>query len=306
MLATLFIRNIAMKTRTLFITTILSAGLVLSIAACSNNADTITGHNAVTVNHPAADTAGENARDVAEDFVGHINYARIALAKNKGNRAEQHVAEARNLLAQLQNTTVEERRVERIESGRVVYNTTNDYKYHYFPITTGPLEIKKMSHGPVWAKNDLAVTDADIVYLTVDLNGNNAAKRLNEAEADIKAGHLKAADNQLAQLTDEVVTVDEQTSVPLDKARDNIRLARNFVSSGNYTGARYALKHADDALDEMQNDNTYQTHRTAIITMRKEVKHLQVAIAAKDPGLAHKAVAKLDKWWSQLKDWSNS
>jgi len=295
-----------MKHRTLLITTILSATLVLSIAACSNQSDSMTSQNAMTVGHPAAETSGENARDVAEDFVGHINYARIALAKNKGDRAERHVAEARNLLAQLQNTTVEERHVERIESGRVVYDTDTDYKYHYFPITTGPLEVKKMGHGPVWAKNDLAVTDAEIVYLSVDLSGNNALKRLNEAEADIRTGHLKAADIQLATLTDEVVTVDEETPVPLDKARDNIQLARNFVSSGNYTGARYALKHADDALDAMQKDDSYETHHADIVTMRKDVKHLQIAIAKKDPTVAHKAVAKLDKWWSELKNWSNS
>ena len=46
------------------------------------------------------------------------------------------------------------------------------------------------------------MTDADIVYLTVDLNGTTAATRLNEAKVDIKAGNLKAADVQLAKLTE--------------------------------------------------------------------------------------------------------
>jgi len=293
-----------MKTRTLLITTILSTTVALGVTACSHRSDTMTSNNARTAGH----TTDENsdARDVAEDFVGHINYARIALAKNKGDRAERHIVEARNLMEQLQNTTVEESRIERIESGRVVYKYDTDYKYHYFPIATGPIEVKKMGHGPIWAKDDLAVTDADIVYLTVDLSGNKAAKRLDEAEADIKAGKLKAADVQLAKLTDEVVTIDEQTSVPVDKARDNIQLARNFVSAGNYTGARYALKHADYALDEMQKDDTYATHRTDIIAMRKDMKHLQIVITKKDPTMMQKADAKLDKWWLELKSWSNS
>ena len=94
--------------------------------------------------------------------------------------------------------------------------------------------------------------------------------------------------------------------MPVDKARDNILLTRDFIANGNYAGARYALKHADDALDEMQKDDTYAIHRDEIASMRKDVRHLQHVIAKKDPTMMHKAGAKLDKWWSELKDWSDS
>ena len=106
----------------LLITTILSATLVLSVAACSDKSDTMTSSNARAGGHPAdANTeAGQDARVVAENFIGHINYARVALAKNKGDLAEKHIAKARNLMEQMKDTTVEQRRVDRIESGRIV------------------------------------------------------------------------------------------------------------------------------------------------------------------------------------------
>jgi hypothetical protein len=205
---------------------------------------------------------------------------------------------------QMKALTIEQRKIANIESGRVVYSYDTDYKYHYFPIKTGEIEVKKMGHGPVWAKNDLAVTDAEVVTLTVDLSGYTADTRLDSAEADIKAGKLKAADAELAQLTDEVVTVDDTTPMPIDMARDNIVLTTNFIASGNYTGARYALKHADSALHEMQKDDTYSQHKADIAAMRRDIKYLQNELLKNHPTMTQKANAKLGKWWSQLRSWN--
>ncbi len=297
-----------MKAHVLFATTILSAALVLGVSSCSQKTDTMTSNNARTITHPDGENpeSGYDIRYTAADFVENINYARIALAQNNGDLAEKSILAARDLMGQMKYTTIDTHVIEGIESGRVVYSYDTDYRYHYFPIETGAMEIKKMSHGPLWAKADLAVTDADVVYLTVDLSGNTADKRLDAAEADIKTGHFKAADIQLAKLTDKVVSVDEITSDSLTKARDNILLAHNFVVAGNYTGARYALKHADAALDEMQKDETYETQRADIVKMRREVRHLQHIITTKDPTMAHKAIVKLDMWWAELKEWSKS
>ena len=286
-----------MKARTLLITTILSAVTILGVDACSSHSNT-TAH-AAPVGYPS----GVNSTDkqnIAENFIGNINYARVALASYNGDRAERHIAEARNLITRMGNPAP----VAHIESGRVVYDYDTDYKYHYFPIETGSIEVKKMGHGPVWAKNDLAVTDAEVVTLTVDLSGYTADTRLDNAEADIKAGKLKAADAELAQLTDEVVTVDDTSPMPVDMARDNIVLTQNFINSGNYTGARYALKHADSALHDMQKDDIYSQHKADIAAMRRDIKHLQNELTQKNPTLMQKTDAKLSKWWSELKTWS--
>lgn len=293
-----------MRTHALFITTLLSTTMLLG--ACSHKPDTLTSGKVRTDTYANDNTSGTDhaARDAAEDFIGHINYARVALARNHGDRAEKHIVEARADMDQMKALTIEQRKIANIESGRVVYSYDTDYKYHYFPIETGSIEVIKIGHGPVWAKNDLAVTDAEIVTLTVDLSGYTADTRLDSAETDIKAGKLKAADTELAQLTDEVVTVDDTTSMPIDMARDNIVLTQNFINSGNYTGARYSLKHADSALHEMQKDDTYSQHKADIAAMRRDIKYLQNELTKKNPTLMQKTDTKLNKWWTELKAWT--
>lgn len=293
-----------MKTRTLLLTTILSTALTIGGISFSEAADSITTSTAKTASEPMSNAEIADPRVAAAGFVEHINYARVALAMKNKELAKKHIIQARNMAAMITNASVEKRRVTELESGRIVYQYDTEYKYHYFPITTGPVQVKEMSNGPVWAKNDLAVTDADIVYLTLDLSGDKVNGYLNDADAAIANNNLKEADSQLARLTDAVVEVDSRVSVPADKAHDNIALARNFIAGKNYAGASFALNHADDALDEMEKSDAYKERRVNITAMRKDVSDLQATITKKDPTMIQKADAKMDKWWKELKTWS--
>ncbi|MBL0319285.1 MAG: YfdX family protein [Alphaproteobacteria bacterium] len=292
-----------MKTHPLLITTILSTSLILSAAASSLAADITTG-TVGTATKPISNETISNPRIAASSFVEHINYARVALAMKNTDLARQHLVQAHNLITVIKHSTIEHRRVTQVESGRIIYQYDTEYKYHYFPIETGPVQVKKVSSGPIWAVNDLAVTDADIVYLTLDLTGDKADSFLRDADTAITNGKLKEADNQLAMLTDAVVKIDSQVSVPSDKAHDNIALARNFIAGKNYTGARYALKHADEALNEMQDNASYKAYRPDIINMRKDVSDLQNYIDKKDPTMIEKTDKKFEKWGKELKRWS--
>lgn len=294
-----------MKNRTLLITTILSSTLVLGCVA-SYAADTIMRSTVKTANEPITKEEMSDPRVAATSFVEHVNFARVALAMKKSDLAKQHIIQARNMVAVIKNTTLEKRLITQVESGRIVYQYDTEYKYYYFPIQTGRVEVKTMDNGPVWAANDLAVTDADIVYLTLDLTGEKAEIHLTEAETAIAESDLKLADKHLAELTEAVVTVDSKVAVPSVKAHDNIALARNFIAGKNYEGASYALKHADEALDEMQNDSNNNARLVEITSMRKDVKNLQEYVAKKDPNMIQKANAKMEKWWKDLKNWSKS
>ena len=292
-----------MKT-TLLLTTILGTGLTLGYTLSSFSADSITAGTIKTATAPISNEAISDPKVAAASFVEHINFARVALAMKNTDLAKQHITQARNMETIVKGATAEQMHITGIESGRTVYEYNTQYKYHYFPIETGPVQVKQIDNGSIWAKNSLAVTDADIVYLSLDLTGNKADTFLNAAETAIAANNLTEADNQLAKLTDAVVTVDSKASVPSDKAHDNIALARNFIAEKNYEGASYALKHADEALDEMQKADTYKEHRQEIIDMRKDVSDLQGYIAKKDPTLIDKANTKIGKWWKELKTWT--
>lgn len=294
-----------MKTRTLLMTTMLSTTLAL----CSLSvyaADNITTGTVKTATSPITNAEMADPRVAATGFVEHVNFARVSLAMKNTDLAKQHITQARNMVTMIKNATVEQRVIRQVESGRIVYKYDTEYKYHYFPIQTGPVQVKTMDNGPAWATNDLAVTDADIVYLTLDLTGDKAETHLAEAEAAVTANNLKLADEHLAQLTEAVVTVDSKVALPSVKAHDNIALARNFIAGKNYEGASYALKHADDALDEMQKDNNNKARLADIAAMRKDVSDLQEYIAQKDPNMIQKANAKIDKWWKDLNNWGRA
>ncbi len=299
-------RENKMNTRKLLMTTVLSTGLMLGFIPFVHAAENITTDTMKSAGGPITNAEVVDPRVAAASFVEHVNYARVALAMKQVDVAGQHIASARNMVMLIKGATAEKLRITEVESGRIVYQYDTEYKYHYFPIHTGPVQVKKIGDGPAWAKNDLAVMDADIVYLTLDLTDDKAEAFLGAAETAIAANDLKEADNQLAKLTDAVVTIDSKISVPSDKAHDNIGLARSFIAAKNYDGARYALKHADNALDEMEQSDSYKARRPEIAVMRKDVGYLQDVVTQKDPTLIEKANTKMDKWWKDLKTWSKS
>jgi hypothetical protein len=294
-----------MKHYALLLSTVLSTSAMLSGAAYAAD-DTITSGTVTTAESPISKAAVDDPRVAASGFVEHVNFARVSLAMKNVELAKQHITQARNMVTLITGAPAEKRLVKEVESGRIMYQYDTEYKYHYFPIETGPVQVKQISNGSIWAKNDLAVTDADIVYLTLDLTNDKAETYLAAAEKAITANNLKEADAQLAKLTDAVVTVDSRMSMPSDKARDNIALARNFIAGKNYEGAKFALKHADEALDEMQNNDEYKIHRANIIILRQDVKDLQGYIEKRDPTMIQKADAKMDKWWKEMKSWAKS
>ena len=293
-----------MKTRTLLLTTMLGAGFTLAQMSHANAANTITTNTVAQAKAPISSDAISDPRVAAQNFVAHVNYARVALAMKNADLAQQHIGQARNMVVLITSATTEQRRVQNVTAGRVNYTFDTVHKYNYFPLEAGPMKIKEVSDGPIWAKNSLAVTDADIVMLTLDLSNDKAETYLTEAEAYVKEGKLVEAQIKLGELTDAVVSVDNRVSIPADKAHDNISIAQNFLRGQNYDGARYALGHADDALDEMQRDEAYKEHQSNIVEMRKEVKDLRDIIAKKDPTLLQKSNARLDQWMKDLKIWA--
>jgi hypothetical protein len=294
-----------MKTNTFLMTTLLGSGLLLGVAAAAYAAAAITTDVVTMSSTPVSNALLSDPRVAAQRFVAHVNYARVALAMKNAELARDNIMQARAMSAIIMNATTEQRRVAHVVAGRVMYEFDTEHKYNYFPIETGPVVVKDVSDGPMWAKNSLAVRDAEIVYLTLDLSNDKAEAYLAQAESDIAAGKFKEAEKQLGELTDAVVAKDSKMSLPLDKAHDNIGIAQNFIVAQNYDGARFALGHADDALDEMQKDDVYKKHHSAITAMRQEVKDLRAVITKKDPTMLQKTGAKLGQWMKELKAWEN-
>jgi hypothetical protein len=254
----------------------------------------------------AANTAQmtpQGPRQAVERFIQHVNAARVALAMKDQAQASEHLRQARQQANILKNASADQRQVSRVESGRVIYQDQPNTRNYYFPVETGPVSMQKVETGPFWAKNKgAAVTDAEIVYLSLDLSGDKAEQRLSEAMNEIERNEISSAQATLDGLIDEVIKEDEVTPLPHEKARANMALARSFIAQQNYEGARFALDHAKDALEEMDDNSRYADRRDRNIAMRQEVERMQSDIQRNDPTMLERADAQIREWWNDLQE----
>jgi hypothetical protein len=142
------------------------------------------------------------------------------------------------------------------------------------------------------------------VNVNISINPEKATAHLQAAKDKINGGDYKAADKELKGLLDESITETTATEQPLVKLQDNIYLARVLVRQENYDGARYAIKHAKDALNDYEKSLTTSESRADVDNMRQDIDTLNEIIARRDPDLLKKATDKVDAWWKKIKNWT--
>src|SRR5262249_22772617 len=156
-------RRHVMRTLSLLVTTaLLGAGVTPLVSALAQNTAAVI-----------ASSSTQEVRDgslAARNFLEHVNYARVALAMKDVPKAKEQVAAAGASLVALKADAGEERRAMRVESGRMQYDYESEYKDYYFPMA----EVKTLKSGPLWTRKGIAVTDAEIVYLDIDLKDDKA------------------------------------------------------------------------------------------------------------------------------------
>ena len=272
---------------------LLLAALLLAGAPLAHGAE---------VTAPTTATKLQTLKSSAENFVEYINYARVALAMKDYVIAKDTLVAAKDTLAQLKAAKALPKRGG-VQSSRLTYNQGK--AAHYFPIAAGPVSVKEVKAGPFWASSNdkgIAVTDAEMVYINLDLNNEKISANLDEAINDIDNKNYNSAQDRLSTISDEVVKEDTAVKTPLLRARDNLSLASSFFEYKNYDAARFALNHADKALDVAERDKTYASRKIRISELRQEISQLQAQIKANDPTALQKAGEKIKSWWNELKD----
>lgn len=250
-------------------------------------------------------------QQAAERFIEALNAARMALAANQPDAAHAQID-----LVEIQAQKLMGASPSRISSSKMTFAEKNSARPAYYPlppdgtarsvaVETGPIKVKNVKSGPFWADNKgAAVTDAELVTIVIALDKSPVMKRLQGARDAIRNGELEEAGSELAALNKEVITIDSKVRLPLEKARDNLALARDFIQAKNYAGARFALGHARDALDNMEDSPAYTEQKERILSMRTDLVLLQDKIARNDPTALEKAEQTIKGWWSELKGWS--
>ena len=292
-----------MKTRHLYFIAFLLGTSLLADHAAYSQAPGPPPANNVQDDNRASDKPFAEERMAAKDFIDNINAARQELAMKQPELAQQKILMARNLIPLILLVTPAQRRLTRVEFGGGLYADDLDQRKSYVPIETQSLEDLTRSAGPRWVKNTRSESDAKIIYIALDLADNKARAYLDQAGKYLTAGNTKAAEAQLAEVSDRVIKIDDKVPAAVE-ARDYLCLAGNYIAVSNFFGARNSLEQADDFLDKMKDDDIYKIHRSDILVLHKEIGDLQAAFAKLDADEIKDADVNLKKWGLQLAGWS--
>ena len=286
-------------TAIMLMTTMIATGTSLSSVAYAAN-DIIASETGTK--NVAPGMKGE--RESAAQFVHLLSQARYSINIKDTESATRFVREALNIGESLAKATAP---VRGVQTGRVDYDLNDDDDDHFYRIDAGAVTNKQVGLGPFWAdKKGLAVKDAEVVYLTVDLREADFREDLNEALKDLANNDLEDADDEISDVIEEVASIDAQESAPEIKARDNLELANHYMEAQNYDGARYPLKHARDALETMKNDDRFKGQETQINNYLSEIDKTEEVIAKKDPTALEKMQQNVESWWNDMKEWASA
>lgn len=259
--------------------------------------------NNVEDDERVSETAFAEEREAAQSFIDNINEARRELALKQADIAREKIVMARNLLPIIARVTPAQRRLTRVEFGGGLYANDLGQRESYSPIETTSLENLTRSEGPRWIQNTRKERDALIIYIRLDIEDGKAKTYLDDAEKYITANDFKAAELQLAEISDKVIKIDGTVPEAV-QVRDYLLLADNFITAGNFFGGRNALEKAKDFLTIMADEDTYKTYRPDIITLHEDVAGLQSAFAKLDAEQINSAKDNIKKWTQQVSAWA--
>lgn len=281
-------------------TSLIATGIAIndaSHAIAADNDNMAKGSNAPVATHSQNPLFEYSARKI----LGFISEARVAASNEQKEVAIAYIDESLRELNSIRNAR-NYLEMMGVRFGRVLYGQESSY---YIPIADDTYAVRTYARGPFWASHKgIAVRDVEMVNVNISINPEKATAHLQAAKEKINGGDYKAADTELKDLLDESLTETTATDQPLAKLQDNIYLARILIRQENYDGARYALKHAKNALNDYEKSLATPESRANADNLRNDIDTLDETIQKRDPTLLKKAADKVDGWWKKLKSWT--
>jgi hypothetical protein len=240
----------------------------------------------------------------AEQLLQNVSRAQLLIRLGDKGAADQHLQQAINQAMSLSNATVEQRSRTNVRTGIVSYLTGRNNNEYFVPLLESSEIVKSYATGPFWSdKKGLAVKDVRAVNVAITIDPKEAQSRLEKARDFLNRDKLEDASEELTKFQRSIAVEEKTVHLPLQQARDNLNLAQFMMQRNFPEGARYALKNADKALDEVK--PTTDERKQQVTTMRNEMKQLTDTLAKKDQTITEKALAQIKQWGDELSSWAN-
>lgn len=238
----------------------------------------------------------------------HVYDAKVELEEKEQKMAAGEIAKAIELVGIIEAAVPDTETRYRISAGEKTYEDSEIAAPEIVPIYS---ELDRVSlSAPLQAASDAkrdeagdadepeSVKDEKLDFVSMSLEMNTAKSRLAEADAALREGKSGVAKAALLDVLGSVrfslVTVD----LPLERAQDNLMLAKAELESGNKAAARKLLAEAADAIDAYAG-NKGQSAVAARNELRDEIKAMTSEVNAKPESV----LAKIENWWDRIGEW---
>jgi hypothetical protein len=248
-------------------------------------------HNPSNGQNTSSAGVREDLSTLAGSMLNETNQARAAIKTGNLELAQEHVNRAQ---ADLQ-------KVEALAKGSTMVPV---YQEFVSVSILGPVESEQAArrtnaqasskpNEPLKVGERPVVQEVAGIYTNVVVSTTVAKDSLGAAAAALSMGQLLTADSALADVQEGVVIRSDKADLPLEEARENLILARARARSGRYQESHAPLRAASEALSRYAQEGG--PHADEARAMEQEIDNYN-----QSPD----AVAKINKWWNTVSDWS--
>lgn len=250
----------------------------------------------------AAQDTSEQA--LAHKAMGQVELAALALSTGLPEAASEQIQKAEALVAQLEREAPALNPTRHFKYGKISYSEKDRPADYYVPLFDDVFlvsDYKEALHaleGP-----DREVTDARVVEVALSARLRDVQKALVSAEASIAARQYAVAAHALGRVFEGAIRDERFDVEPIWTVHDNLALAQNLIREQHYDGARFALQHARDGLEELGQGDSDATSKAGFKRMNDEVAKLETELRSQDPTIAARTESMFSSWRRSVSGW---
>ncbi len=284
-----------------FLLTSVMAGGVLLFSANAQAAH-VAGHIEQTGVGVKSDVVAADYRtgnNLAASYLTHINNARFALTGNDERAARRELRRAFGALEKLKKADGRYMTA-KIKTGRTLYNYVSSDNYYYFPIE---IESRLSTDDYLEPYKRTAENELEIVYLNVNPNNTDSQNLLFIADRYTRDGNYMEADAALGELIRATVETGKIGTLPQEKARLHLIMAKYHFHAGNTSAALNRLDNAELGIDRLLKTDRYRLRWQRLTQIKNQIANTRAEIA-EGRSFTDADEANINAWISYLNEWS--
>lgn len=317
----------------IFSRVVISSVLTLALLGFALAEPRITEEGSVTPSHALTDAEAKSVSHAAGRLLWHVNmarqelnqvitsessedpaeaYASLDVAKTT-EEAGRHVTQALTLSRIIKNTLPVYNFKTTITAGEETYSEEQQLQPMFVPIYS-ELDVIDVLRPVIAAKYEAAgataagapatLFDTRLAYTRAMLDVDAAMRYLAAADTNIKAANFAQAGRDLSLIQQNVIVSSIDTDVPLVTARVDLYQAQRAMQNDNPDIATANLTAAYDALGRYHGMLLMGSERAREVqTLRNEIMTLNGNLSETLKAQKETAVAKVDGWWHELRQW---